>query len=94
MAVESSFRNISNKQNGIHIHKLSMLKSHRDKVGPDPSSGSKKCVLNLSEYVLTDHEKSVLRKGLNFAIVKPHFNLDMACAAESVISKPQQILGN
>ncbi|XP_023702099.1 uncharacterized protein LOC111861618 [Cryptotermes secundus] len=92
-AVESSFRNIFNKQKGIHIHKFSMLKSCRDKVGSDPASGSKKFVLNLSEYALTDHEESDLRKGLNFSIVNPHFNLDMACAVESVITKLPQILG-
>jgi hypothetical protein len=55
----------------IHINKLSMLKSYRDLVGSGPASGSKKFVFNLSEYVPTDNEKSVLRKDLNFTIVNP-----------------------
>jgi hypothetical protein len=31
-------------------------------------------------------------KGLNFAVVKPHSCLDMACAVESVVSKLPQTL--
>jgi hypothetical protein len=91
--VESSLRNIYNKLKGNHIHKLSILKIYGDKVGSDPTSGSKKFALNLSEYVLTHHEESVLRKGLNFAILNPHFSQDTACAVESVIPKLPSILG-
>jgi hypothetical protein len=61
----------------IHIHRVIMLKSYHDKVGSGPASGSKNIVLNLSEYVLTDHEESVLRRGLNFTIENPIFNLDI-----------------
>jgi hypothetical protein len=53
-----------------------------------------KCFHNLSEYFLTDHEESVLRKGLNFTVEYPQFDLDIACAVESVIPKLPQILGN
>jgi hypothetical protein len=53
----------------------------------------KKFVLNLSEYDLTDHEESVLRKGLNFTIVIPYFNIDIACAVQSVIPKLAPISG-
>jgi hypothetical protein len=91
--VESSFRNIFNKQKGIHIRKFSILKSRHDKVESNPATVPKKFVLNLSEHVLTDHEESVLMKGLNFAIVNLHYNLDMACAVESVVSKLPQPLG-
>jgi hypothetical protein len=70
-----------------------MHKIYGDKVGSDPSSGSKKFALNLSEYVLTDHEESVRRQGLNFAILNPHFSIDKACAVESVIPKLPPILG-
>jgi hypothetical protein len=92
-AVESSFRNVFNKQKGIHIRKFSMLKNQHDKVRSTPVPVSKKFVLNLSEYVLTDSEESVLLKGLNFALANPVSNLDMACAVESVVSKLQQTLG-
>jgi hypothetical protein len=71
----------------IHIHKLSMLENHRDQVGSGPASGSKKFPVNLSKYVLTDHEESVLRKSLNFTIVNFLFDLDISCAVESVIPK-------
>jgi hypothetical protein len=77
----------------IHIHKLSMLKSYRDLVGSGPARGSKKIVFNLSDYVLTDHEESVLRKGLNFNTVNPLFLLDTVCAVESVIPKLPPIFG-
>jgi hypothetical protein len=69
-----------------------MIKIYGDKVASDPTSGSKKFALNLSEYVLTDHEESVLRKGLNFAVLNPHFSLDMARDVESVIPKLPPIL--
>jgi hypothetical protein len=64
-----------------------MLKNQHDKVRSTLAPVSKKFVLCLSEYVLTDSEESVLLKGLNFAIANPHSNLDMACAVESVVSK-------
>jgi hypothetical protein len=70
-----------------------MLKNQHDKVGSTPAPVSKKFVLNISEYVLTDSEESVLLKGLNFALANPHSNLDMACAVESVVSKLPQTLG-
>jgi hypothetical protein len=44
-------------------------------------------ILNLSKHVLTYHEVSVLPKGLNFAVMNLHFNLDIICAVESVIPK-------
>jgi hypothetical protein len=31
-------------------------------------------------------------KGLNFSVTYPHYNLDMACAVESVVSKLPQPL--
>jgi hypothetical protein len=40
-------------------------------------------VLNLSKHVLSDSEEAVLKKGLNFAITKPHSIMDLACAAEA-----------
>jgi hypothetical protein len=91
--VDSSFRNIFYKQKGIHICKFSKIKIHQDKVRSYQALGSSKFVLNLSEYILTDHEESVLMKGLNFAVVKPHACLDMACAVRSVVSKLPQTLG-
>jgi hypothetical protein len=70
-----------------------MLKSYRDLVGSGPASDFKKFVVNLPEYDPTDHEESVLRKGLNFTIINPIFNLDIACAVESVIPKLPPIFG-
>jgi hypothetical protein len=32
-------------------------------------------------------------KGLNFSVMNPHSNLDMACVVESVVSKLPQTLG-
>jgi hypothetical protein len=86
-AVESSFRNIFNKQKAIHIHKLSPLNNHQNKVLSTPASDSKKFIRNLSRHVLTDSEEAVLMKGLNFSVTNPHSNLDMAYAVKSVVSK-------
>jgi hypothetical protein len=54
---------------------------------------SKKFILNLSKCVLTESEETVLKKGLNFAVTRPHSNLDMACAVEPVVSKFPQTQG-
>jgi hypothetical protein len=78
IAVESSFHNIFKKQRGIHISKFTKLRSHHYKVSSYPGNGSKKFIFNLSKHTLTDHEDSVLTKGLNFAVMNPHFNLDIA----------------
>jgi hypothetical protein len=56
----------------------------------NPASASKKFILILSKYVLTDTEEAVLMKGFNFLVTNPHSNLDMACAVESVVSKLPQ----
>jgi hypothetical protein len=70
-----------------------MLNSKQNKISPASSSDSKKFVLNLSKHVLSDSEDTVLRKGLNFAVAKPHSNTDMACAAESVVLNLPGTLG-
>jgi hypothetical protein len=57
------------------------------------SAPDSKFVLNLPQHILTDSEKTVLWKGLNFAVAKPHSNLHMACAVETVASKLLQTLG-
>jgi hypothetical protein len=67
-----------------------MVKCYGDHVGSCPAKGSKKFVLNLSEYDFTDHEESVLRKGLNSTIVDI---LDIAGDVESVIPKLPPISG-
>jgi hypothetical protein len=90
-AVECSFRKIFNKQKQTHIRKFSALNNQQNR--PTPVSASNKFVLNLSEHTLTDAEEAVLMKGLNFSIIYPHSNLDMACTVESVVSKLPQTLG-
>jgi hypothetical protein len=67
--------------------------NQNDKVRSPLAPMSRKFVLNLSEHVLTDSEEPVLTKDLNFAIAKPHSNLDMAYSVESVVSKLPQTLG-
>jgi hypothetical protein len=42
---------------------------------------------------LSECEEAVLRKGLNFAVRKPHSNLDIACAVEAVIPKLPRVKG-
>jgi hypothetical protein len=92
-AVESSFRNIFNKEKATHIYKFSLLYDQRNKVLSASASDSRKFILNLSKHVLTDSEEAVLMKGLNFSVAKPRSNLDMACAMESVASELPQTLG-
>jgi hypothetical protein len=91
--VESSLRNIFNKIKAIHICKFSLLSNQQNRVLSTPASASKKFIINLSKYVLTDSEEAVLMKGLNFLVTNPHSNLHMACAVESVVSKLPQTLG-
>jgi hypothetical protein len=74
-AVESSLRNIFNKQKHTHIRKFSALSIQQDR--PTSVLASNKFVLNLSEHVLTDVEEAVLMEGLNFSVTYPHS--DMAC---------------
>jgi hypothetical protein len=76
-AVDSSFTNMFRKQRMIHIEKFSLLNSQQNKVWSTSASDSKIFVLNLSKHALTDSEETVHRKGLNFAVAKPHYNLDM-----------------
>jgi hypothetical protein len=82
-AVESSFRNVFNKQKGIHIRKFSMLKNQHDKVRSTPGPISKNWAL-ISQNMSLQTVKSHPMKGLNFAIANPHTNLDMICAVESL----------
>jgi hypothetical protein len=90
-AVKSSFRKIFNKKKQqTHIRKFSVLNNQQNR--PTPASASKKFILNLSEHILTDSEEAILMKGLNFFITHPHFNLDMACAVKSVVSRLPQTL--
>jgi hypothetical protein len=49
-----------------------------------PTSDSKKCVPSISKHVVTDSEEAVLVKVLNFSVMYPHSNLDMAFAVESL----------
>jgi hypothetical protein len=86
-AVDSSFRNIFNKQKVTHIKKSSRLNGQQKRVPATIITDSKKFILNLSKHVLTDLEEAVLQKGLNFSVRNPHSNLDIACAVESVIPK-------
>jgi hypothetical protein len=58
-AVESSFRNIFNKQKAIHIRKFSWLYDQQKKASFAPTPDSKKFVLNLSKHTLTDSEEAV-----------------------------------
>jgi hypothetical protein len=60
---------------------------------PIPASASKKFILNLSKYILTDSEEASLMKSSNFSVSNPHSYLDMACAVESVVPKFSQNLG-
>jgi hypothetical protein len=78
-AVESSFRHAFYEQKINLIQKLSMFNSKQSKILPASSSDSdsKNFILNLSKHVLSDSEETVLRKGLNFAVSKPHSNMDM-----------------
>jgi hypothetical protein len=47
----------------------------------------------MSDYVLTEPEESVLKKGLNFVVTTSVFNLDVVYAAESLMSKlPQDMI--
>jgi hypothetical protein len=50
-------------------------------------------VLNLSKHIITESEKAVLKRGLNFALATPQSNLDMACAVESIKTKLHPVLG-
>jgi hypothetical protein len=88
---ESSFRKLFKKQKQTYIRKFSVLNTQENR--PTPVSASNKFILSLSEHILTDSEKAVLMKGLNFSVTYSHSNLDMACAVESVVSKLPQTLG-
>jgi hypothetical protein len=91
-AVESSFRNIFNKQKEFDIHKLFLFNNQQNKALCTPASDSRKLILNLS-CVLTDSEEAFLMQGLNFLVTTSHSNMDMTCAVESVFSKLRQTLG-
>jgi hypothetical protein len=49
-------------------------------------------VLNLSKHILTESEKAVLKRGLNFALATPQSNLDMTCAVETIKTKFHPVL--
>jgi hypothetical protein len=85
--VESSFRNFFNKQKAIHIRKLSLLHNQQNKVLSTSACDSKKFNLNLSKYILIYSEEAIFTKPLNFSVLIPHSNLDVACAVESVVFK-------
>jgi hypothetical protein len=53
-AVESSHRNILNKQKATHIRKFSLLYNQQNKVSSTSASDSNKFILNFSKHVLTD----------------------------------------
>jgi hypothetical protein len=72
---------------------FSLLNNQQNRDLSTPASAPNKCILNLSKHVLTDSEEAVLMKGLIFPVTYPHFNLDMACAVESVVSKLSRTLG-
>jgi hypothetical protein len=84
--VGSSFRKIFCKQKEIHIHKFSHLNNQQNRASTTPASAYKKFILNLSKYVLTESEEAV-------AVTRPHSNLDMACAVESIVSTLPQTQG-
>jgi hypothetical protein len=50
-------------------------------------------VLNLSNHILTESEKAVLKRGLNFALSTPQSNFDMTCAIESIKTKLHPVVG-
>jgi hypothetical protein len=43
--------------------------------------------------MLTEPEKAVLKRGLNFALATPQSNIHMACAVESIKTKLHPVLG-
>jgi hypothetical protein len=90
--VESSFRDIFNKQKEIHIHNFSSFYDQQKRVSSDTTSDSKKFILNLSKHIFTDSEEAVLVKGLNFLVIYPLSSLDMASVMESVVSQLPQTL--
>jgi hypothetical protein len=92
-AVESSFRNIFNKQKATHIRTFSWLDEQQNRVSSALASEPTKFVLILSKHALTDSEEAVLAKDLSFSVTYPHSILDMTCAVESVVPKLPQTLG-
>jgi hypothetical protein len=92
-AVNSSFYKVFKKQKETHIWKFLKLINQQKPVSSTDFSDTKKFVLNLSKHTLSKAEETVLRKGLNFAVRKPHSNLDIACAVESVFPKLPRPLG-
>jgi 23S rRNA maturation mini-RNase III len=88
IAVDSSFRHIYKKK--MQIHKfLRLIKQQEKRNISDSLMGpsTDKFVKNLSNHILTESEKAVLKRGLNFALTTPQSNLDMACAVESIKTK-------
>lgn len=57
------------------------------------ASDSKKSILDLLEYAVTDSEETVLMKGLSLAVVNPHSNLDVLFAVAWVVSKHCTVSG-
>jgi hypothetical protein len=92
-AVESSFKNIFEKQKACHIRKFLLLKKQQNRALPTPTQESENLILNHSKYVHTNVEESVLKKGLNFPVSNSHFYLDMVCPVESATSELLQNLG-
>jgi hypothetical protein len=45
-------------------------------------------------HVVSESEEAVLKKGLNFAITKPHSIMDFACAAEAPVLNLPGTLGH
>jgi 23S rRNA maturation mini-RNase III len=68
VAVESSFKHYFLKQKEIKFRKFLALKDlHQLTLTLKATCGSEKFVLNLSVRFLTESEKSMLKKGRNFA---------------------------
>jgi hypothetical protein len=67
-----------------HLQEFSPLNNQQEKTLSTSAPDSK--------FVLTDPEKIVLRKGLNFTAAKPHSILDRAHAAKRAACKLLQML--
>jgi hypothetical protein len=72
---------------------FSWLHYHQNKFSSVPTPDSTKFVLNLSKHAFADSEEAVLKKILNFSVMYPHSNLDVAFAVESVVLKLPRTLG-
>lgn len=75
------------RKKAIHIPMFSLLNNQQNRVVCTPTSASKKCILKLSKYILTDFEEAVFTKDLNFLATIPHSNLNMPCAVNPFVQR-------